>query len=122
MSYCRFLEADIYLFWSSSGGIECCACLLGRRKKGALFPNSQSFETFKQALEHVADHRDAGHHVPLDVDARIIEDALEHGPKVPRSKAHITKGTRGFRNALIRRVVKRSTTTPSQAPRGPSSR
>ena len=122
MSYCRFLEADIYLFWSSSGGIECCACLLGRRKKGALVPNSQFFETFKEALEHVADHRDVGHHVPLDVDARIIEDALEHGPRVPRNKAHITKGTRGFRNALTRCVAKRATKKPSRGLRGPSSR
>ena len=122
MSYCRFIEADIYLFWSSTGGIECCACLLRGRKRGSLFPESQIFETFKAALEHVADHRDAGHHVPLDVDARIIEDALEHGPKVPRNKAHITKGTRGFRNALTRRIRKRPTTRPSRALRGPSSR
>lgn len=51
MSYWRFLEADIYLFWSSSGGIECGACSLGRRKKGAVFPQSQLLGTFKGTPE-----------------------------------------------------------------------
>ncbi len=33
MSYCRFGEADIYLFLNVGGGVECCMCSLATRQK-----------------------------------------------------------------------------------------
>lgn len=31
MSYCRFVESDVYMYASTEGGIECCSCLLAKK-------------------------------------------------------------------------------------------
>jgi hypothetical protein len=33
MSYCRFSEGDIYMFYNTNGTIECCACSLAPKVK-----------------------------------------------------------------------------------------
>lgn len=54
MSYCRFSDADIYVFPSDSG-FECCGC-----------PTGQSFTTqdAPAMIQHMKTHRDAGLDVP----------------------------------------------------------
>lgn len=73
MSYCRFGEADVYIYASVNGGIECCGCSLG---EGTAFFNSPTEEGM---LEHIAAHRAAGDHVPLDVDERLKKEISERG-------------------------------------------
>lgn len=56
MSYCRFLDADVYVFASTTGAFECCGCWLG----------DHSFRTPSRTamIAHLGEHRAAGHHVP----------------------------------------------------------
>lgn len=65
MSYCRFSDADVYIFESSTGG-ECCACPLHPEPFG-----SYVFDTRTELLTHIATHREAGHYVPESVDADL---------------------------------------------------
>lgn len=81
MSYCRFSEADAYIYDDVSHGLYCCAC--------SLMPTKTFYsEFFKQditvnesfvagydydlMLAHVAQHRAAGDYIPEDVDERLI--------------------------------------------------
>ena len=61
MSYARFIEGDIYLFLSSSGGIECCGCSL---YEGNDLMGSQTFYTYDDAIQHLKDHEAKGDYVP----------------------------------------------------------
>lgn len=61
MSYVRWSEADVYLFGSVYGGIECCGC--------ALDHYSLSFYAEADLLAHLYEHVAAGHYVP----ARLFE-------------------------------------------------
>lgn len=38
MSYCRFIEGDVYMYASVYGGIECCACGLANKIKTIFSP------------------------------------------------------------------------------------
>lgn len=61
MSYCRFGEADIYLYPSNTG-IVCCACDLaesnGERER------EREFSSYSAVLDHVRQHQAKGHRVP----------------------------------------------------------
>lgn len=85
MSYCRFLEADAYIFLSRRG-LECCGCTHAPRTK--LDPpqidmlgieheyecDPVFFETAQEMLDHVAFHREQGDYIPQDVDERLKAD------------------------------------------------
>ena len=85
MSYCRFLENDAYIY-ATRGGIECCGCSLA--KSTPLDPpytdilgivhdveyERMLFKTSREALEHIAKHREAGDYITLDADERIKQD------------------------------------------------
>ncbi len=72
MSYCRFSEADAYIF-ASGDKIHCCWCMLD--ESGADFVGTE-----EEMLEHVAKHRAAGHDIPLDVDERLKQEIAERSP------------------------------------------
>ena len=75
MSYCRFSNADIYLYEDIAGYICCCACLLTESEWVSIELYSP-----QEALDHVKKHREAGHNVPEYVDERLkreIEQAQE---------------------------------------------
>jgi len=83
MSYCRFLEADAYIYDDSLYGLYCSACLLMPIKTtyNKLFKRDVSMNEgfiagydYDKMLAHIADHRAADHYIPLDVDERLIED------------------------------------------------
>lgn len=74
MSYCRFWwnDSDVYVFASVYGGIECCGCKL----EGDLTVN-----TPEEMIEHLMEHREAGHTVPEFALERLREEAglpLQH--------------------------------------------
>lgn len=84
MSYCRFLEADAYIYDDVSLGIICCSCLLldeGEMEYSPLFkmdlPKMNHFVAgydYDKILDHIKDHRDNGHYIPLYVDERLKEE------------------------------------------------
>lgn len=57
MSYCRFSDADVYLY-RSSRGVECSWC--------PLHPGITilTFERYSDAIAHLDEHVAAGHDVP----------------------------------------------------------
>lgn len=86
MSYCRFVEADAYIYLGANG-LECCGCWLAPREKlatpytdmfGIVHEYTRAyvppFDTARQMLEHIADHRGAGHYIPESVDEALKED------------------------------------------------
>lgn len=86
MSYCRFLEADAYIY-ASYQGLECSGCIMAPTEK---YPTPYidmfgieweeyslpvgPFETAREMLEHIQEHRNAGHNIPAYVDRHIKED------------------------------------------------
>lgn len=85
MSYCRFLQADAYIF-ESNRGLECCGCIRAPRRKFDppyvdMFGIEHEydydyvyFDTAQEMLEHIAYHRSEGDNIPERVDERIRED------------------------------------------------
>ncbi len=59
MSYARFGCGDVYVFMSTSGHLECCGCILG---------DQWSFASTQEMVDHLAEHRAAGHDVPDGID------------------------------------------------------
>ena len=81
MSYCRFIEADAYIYDDVYYGLYCCACSLSNVeiKYNSFFqmeiPAYDGFACgydYDKMLEHIAEHRAAGHYIPEDVDERLI--------------------------------------------------
>ncbi len=94
MSYCRFIEGDVYMYASVHGGIECCACSLAGKIKTIFSPGAEldeddprrewigdgctcddqcgectmhdntGFQTYEEAIAHLEEHVAAGHNVP----------------------------------------------------------
>ena len=69
MAWSRFSTADLYTFPNMEGRLECCSCLL--------MPDCATFTTgdVETFLAHIDHHRDAGHHFPADLPARIAAEA-----------------------------------------------
>lgn len=76
MSYCRFGDADIYLFHDCGGYIRCCGC----SAVGGIFSDSRdpTFFTRTEAIDHINEHLSKGDYVPEDV----IEDLKEEIKRV----------------------------------------
>lgn len=73
MSYCRFIEADAYIYDDVYYGIICCACSMG------VDGNFIAGYDYDLMLEHIAQHREQNDFIPLDVDERLIfERDCEH--------------------------------------------
>ena len=98
MSYCRFSNGDVYMYPSTKGGIECCACRLADKVVTIFTPGvidetdfrwdllvgggdlvckkcesgcdecmmhgNITFNSYQDALDHLYEHRKAGHSVP----------------------------------------------------------
>jgi hypothetical protein len=92
LSYCRFIEADVYVF-TSAYGIECCGCFLQEvdviEEPGSFFgfilkPKGEIIQTVFNSnegmIEHLRKHQEAGHYVPDNVFERLAdpEDAAEN--------------------------------------------
>lgn len=57
MSYCRFSDGDVYVFPRVDDRIECCWCKLAGRDNVLL-------DDERAAIDHLLEHRAAGHEVP----------------------------------------------------------
>jgi hypothetical protein len=83
MSYCRFVEADAYIYDDAFYGLYCSSCSLMPIKNvyNSLFKKNilgyQSFiagSDYDKMLAHITEHRAADHYIPLDVDKMLIEE------------------------------------------------
>ena len=77
MSYCRFIDGDVYMYPDVRGGIRCCACRLNEPAPGGIFGRSERFDTAREALDHLFKHRDAGHHVPQCAINQLLDEINE---------------------------------------------
>ena len=67
MSYCRFIEADAYIYDDINQGIICCMCSL----KNSNFVAGYDYDLM---LNHIEDHRIVGDYIPEYVDERLKEE------------------------------------------------
>lgn len=65
MSYARFSYADVYVFMSTSGHLECCGCILG---------DQWAYDSTQAMVDHLAEHRAAGHDVPDGIEQQLRQD------------------------------------------------
>lgn len=81
MSYCRFGESDAYIFDHIYHGLFCQVCFLMPEEThySAFFEEDITINTdfiagydYDKMLDHIAEHRAAGHYIPEDVDERLI--------------------------------------------------
>jgi hypothetical protein len=81
MSYCRFIEADAYIYDDVYHGLYCCACSLSDVKiqyseffqmDMPVYDGFSCDHDYDKMLAHVAKHRANGDHIPKDVDERLI--------------------------------------------------
>ena len=99
MSYCRFLEADAYIYDDVYHGIICCACLLldeGEMEYSEFFkmelPKMNHFVAGydrQKMLDHIAEHRHVHHYIPLDVDERLKEEMKNIEEYMAGARKHI---------------------------------
>lgn len=85
MSYCRFSDADAYIFLSTDG-LNCCGCSLAPRTKLEtpyidILGISHDYEyeykiydTAQDMLDHIQEHRANGDYIPFDVDLSLKAD------------------------------------------------
>lgn len=74
MSYCRFSNADAYIY-EAEEGFTCCGC---RIAESGMFV----CETELEMIEHIAAHRKAGHFVPEYVDDMLREELEDYIAKL----------------------------------------
>lgn len=73
MSYARFgAGSDVYVFLSVGGYLECCSCAMQNAPND---PHVFEAETTEAMLEHLRQHRAAGHQVPEDCIERLKAEA-----------------------------------------------
>lgn len=81
MSYCRFSEADAYIYDDARHGIICYMCSLMPltkvnnrffKKDFFIYENFIIGYDYDLALAHIAEHRVAGDYIPRDVDYDLI--------------------------------------------------
>jgi hypothetical protein len=75
MSYCRFLEADVYVFMHVSGHLECCACFMSEDAWDSFEAHST-----QEMIDHLNKHKAAGHDVPERVFKELWDDDAENFP------------------------------------------
>lgn len=65
MSYCRVSpNSDVYMYDSGYGKIDCDWCDLTERKAPGFFPPTVTLTSREEAMNHLLEHRKAGHLVP----------------------------------------------------------
>lgn len=74
MAYSRFSYADVYVFMDVHGTLECCGCSLG---------DEWNFGSTEAMIDHIAEHRAAGHDVPdgLEDELRSSGYGWNSGPQ-----------------------------------------
>lgn len=70
MSYSRFIDSDIYIYPSVLGDICCSGCLL--------YGKSINIEDDQILVDHIKEHRDAGHNIPGGLEEEILTDPYRY--------------------------------------------
>jgi hypothetical protein len=65
MAYSRFSYADVYVYMSVAGHLECCGCSLS---------DEWAYDSTRAMVDHIAEHRAAGHDVPAGLEDSLWED------------------------------------------------
>ena len=78
MSYSRFWDSDVYIYPHVNGHIECALCLLRPSREGGK-GESVCIDNDKDLIEHISQHRSAGHIVPDGLEVEILEDNERYG-------------------------------------------
>jgi hypothetical protein len=75
LSYCRFGEADAYIFDHAYEGLVCMGCTLMPYTDDDLMPCTfiAGYDRQKM-LDHIAEHRYIGDRIPFEVDERLREE------------------------------------------------
>lgn len=71
MAYSRFSYADVYVFMSVYGALECCGCSLS---------GDWNYDSTQAMVDHLAEHRAAGHSVPAGIEDELRRDDAENFP------------------------------------------
>ena len=79
MSYCRFLEADVYVYMHVGGWIECCGCRFSREESEFFGGFFRAYST-QQMTDHLRMHQREGDYVPERVFLRMEEDDSRNFP------------------------------------------
>lgn len=80
MSYCRFGEADAYVYVSAEG-LVCSSCMLLTEGDVILHSN-------EAMIDHLAAHQMVGHYIPETAFARLRDSADAANNKARWSKQH----------------------------------
>lgn len=92
MSYARFSEGDVYVIYSIDGTLDCVGCSLQERVwvddpdmpifKGYERPTEPiiqtHFDSTQGMVDHLAQHRAAGHSVPEYLEEELWADEVEN--------------------------------------------
>jgi hypothetical protein len=84
MSYCRFTEADVYVYMDVAGALRCCGCSLqgdapDPRSRLARY-DGEFFRSTQAMIDHLAAHAARGDRVPARLPDRLREDDAENFP------------------------------------------
>lgn len=82
MSYARPSYSDLYIYMNMSGELECLGCIFAPTtlmhhstgKQGVAFRAKNTL----RMINHIQEHRDAGHNVPDGIEERLLEDDKEN--------------------------------------------
>lgn len=89
MSYCRFGEADVYVYHDVGGYINCCACPRGEQVPTIIegLTMGRDFKAYTRSamIEHLEWHRELGDDVPEDVFERLRREIAEGNDAVAPS-------------------------------------
>jgi len=81
MSYCRFADNDAYIYLHVDGFLECCACRLMGMDDDDWYKNFTT-KKISEMLDHIKQHRDAGHHIESYADERLLREQKEVGDDI----------------------------------------
>ena len=73
MSYCRFSNADAYIYEHVGGFIECCGCFITEPEDGELVGFYRA-NTAREILAHIDEHIAAGDYIPQSAIERIKQE------------------------------------------------
>ena len=76
MSYCRFLEADVYVFMHVGNFLTCSACFMSEDAWGSFDADST-----QKMVDHLNEHVAQGHYVPQHVFDDLWADDAENFPR-----------------------------------------
>lgn len=74
MSYARFSYADVYVYMDVGGYLSCCGCWLAGMEGRWVYHSTQAM------IDHLAEHRAAGHDVPAGIEDELRNDDEDNFP------------------------------------------